>query len=75
MTTQAGFDWVQREVARELKQVPVPFDENRVETPLEEMPVEAVSVVERLSETAVQPLHSGREIRLWSPDDEVIVVR
>lgn len=75
MAAETGPYRVERQVARQLEQVPVALDEDRIEASLEEMSVKGVAVVEGQRVSAVEPLHAGREIILRRLDYEVVVVR
>jgi hypothetical protein len=68
-------DWVERQVARELEQVPVAVDGRRIEPPLEEVTVDGMAVIEGLRVPAVEPMHSGGEIGLGCLEDKVVVIR
>src|SRR5581483_11828448 len=57
-----------------LQQVSVALDQPRVESPLEDVPGQAVMRVEKLAVQPVQPLHPAREVGPRSPNEEMEVV-
>ncbi len=65
---------LQDQVAGDLEQVSLALDEDRLEAPLEDVSVAAVTPVEVLGEIAVELPHPAREGRLGSSHQKVEVV-
>lgn len=74
-TAEPGSNWIECDVAIELEKVPVAFNQKSVIAPLEYVSGLAVAAIESLREVPVQPLHTGGEIDVGCPDDEVVVRR
>jgi len=74
MAAEASVHRIPGEVAREFKQVPISLDPAGIEAPLEEVPVDAMLIVEALRVSTIQPLHAGREITLRCFENEVVVI-
>ncbi len=68
-------DGIEREITRKLDEVPVALDEDRMEPPLKEMTIEAVTPVEPLRVGAVQALEAAREVGVARFQDEMVVIR
>lgn len=73
--TDAGPNWIQREVPNEFDRMCVGFDQGRVVSTLEPMARLTVTAVEVLRVAGVQALHAERQIRLHDPHDQVVMGR
>ena len=74
MPANTGADRVEHDVARGFEQILVGFHELRGEAPFEEVAVVAVAPVEPLGIASIQVLHSGGDVGLRGPDQQVVVV-
>jgi len=66
---------IQRKVSAEFDEVPLAVNEHGVKAALEQVPLEPVAGVERLSIEPIQTVHPAREVRFGCLDEEMEVVR
>lgn len=74
-TAEPGSNWIKCDVAIELEKVSVAFNQKSVIAPLEYVSGLTVPAIESLGEVPVQFLHTGGEVHVGRPDDEVVVRR
>jgi hypothetical protein len=75
ISTSAGTDRVEREVADQFERVRIALDQDGLVSALEAMACLAMPPVEMLRIAGVQPLHPSRQIGIRSSHDKVVVRR
>ena len=72
---EAGYHWIQRDVARHLEEVSVALNEHRVEPRLEEMTNATVTSIVTLRIYAVHLTHADRDVAVGSLDEKMVMIR
>ncbi len=69
-----GSNWIQMDIIQKGSQIFIPFHDQAFESPLKDMPAGLDDAIESISECALQPLHTHRQIGFRRLQSQVVVI-